>query len=85
MANNIFLKMMLVLYQNFEKQLFDPGDQVPKFEKSLTKNLKVNYSIAVNKTSALHIACLALGLSWKGDYLWTSPISFVAYQQLWEI
>ena len=28
-------------------------------------------------TSALHIACLALGLG-KGDYLWTSPITFVA-------
>ncbi len=54
------------------------GDQVPKFEKSLSNFLKVKYSIAVNSgTSALHIACLALGLS-KGDYLWTSPISFVA-------
>jgi len=54
------------------------GDQVPKFEKSLSNFLKVNYSIAVNSgTSALHIACLALGLT-KGDYLWTSPISFVA-------
>ena len=54
------------------------GDQVPSFEKSLSNFLKVNYSIAVNSgTSALHIACLALGLT-KGDYLWTSPISFVA-------
>ncbi len=54
------------------------GDQVPEFETSLSNFLKVNYSIAVNSgTSALHIACLALGLS-KGDYLWTSPISFVA-------
>ena len=54
------------------------GDQVPKFEKNLSNFLKVNYSIAVNSgTSALHIACIALGLS-KGDYLWTSPISFVA-------
>ena len=45
------------------------GDQVPEFETSLSNFLKVNYSIAVNSgTSALHIACLALGLS-KGDYL----------------
>ncbi|MBT7307002.1 MAG: UDP-4-amino-4,6-dideoxy-N-acetyl-beta-L-altrosamine transaminase, partial [Gammaproteobacteria bacterium] len=28
-------------------------------------------------TSALHLACLALGLG-KGDWLWTTPISFVA-------
>ena len=28
-------------------------------------------------TSALHIACLALGLG-SGDRLWTSPITFVA-------
>jgi UDP-4-amino-4,6-dideoxy-N-acetyl-beta-L-altrosamine transaminase len=34
--------------------------------------------VAVNSaTSALHIACLALKLR-KGDYLWTSPNSFVA-------
>ena len=30
-----------------------------------------------NATSALHLACLALGLG-PGDTLWTSPISFVA-------
>ena len=54
------------------------GDQVPQFEKNLSNFLKVDYSIAVNSgTSALHIACLALGLS-ERDYLWTSPISFVA-------
>jgi len=34
--------------------------------------------VAVNSaTSALHIACLALGLG-EGDALWTTPISFVA-------
>jgi UDP-4-amino-4,6-dideoxy-N-acetyl-beta-L-altrosamine transaminase len=34
--------------------------------------------VAVNSaTSALHIACLALGLG-PGDQLWTSPITFVA-------
>jgi UDP-4-amino-4,6-dideoxy-N-acetyl-beta-L-altrosamine transaminase len=36
------------------------------------------YGVAVNSaTSALHIACLALGLG-SGDRLWTSPITFVA-------
>jgi len=54
------------------------GDQVPRFENNVCNYLNVNYSIAVNSaTSALHIACLALGLG-NSDYLWTSPISFVA-------
>jgi len=36
------------------------------------------YGVAVNSaTSALHIACLALGVG-KGDIVWTSPITFVA-------
>jgi UDP-4-amino-4,6-dideoxy-N-acetyl-beta-L-altrosamine transaminase len=34
--------------------------------------------VAVNSaTSALHIACLALGLQ-EGDWLWTTPMTFVA-------
>ena len=54
------------------------GPQVPAFEKSLTDFTGVKHALAVNSaTSALHIACLALGLS-KGDILWTSPITFVA-------
>ena len=37
-----------------------------------------NYSVSVNSaTSALHIACKAIGLK-PGDYLWTSSNSFVA-------
>ena len=40
--------------------------------------LKSKYSIVVNSaTSALHISCLALGLT-KNDYLWTSSNRFVA-------
>src|SRR5690554_6477482 len=36
------------------------------------------YAVAVNSaTSALHIACLALGLG-QGDWLWTTPNTFVA-------
>ena len=54
------------------------GPQVPKFEKVISDYCSVDFSIAVNSaTSALHIACLALGLK-KGDILWTSPNSFVA-------
>lgn len=54
------------------------GPQVPLFEKSLMEYCDVEYAVAVNSaTSALHIACLALGLG-SGDYLWTSPNTFVA-------
>jgi UDP-4-amino-4,6-dideoxy-N-acetyl-beta-L-altrosamine transaminase len=54
------------------------GPQVPLFEKKVAKYCDSKYSVAVNSaTSALHIACLALGIS-KGDWLWTSPNSFVA-------
>ena len=54
------------------------GPQTPLFENKIIDYCNANYGLAVNSaTSALHIACLALGLS-KGDWLWTSPNSFVA-------
>ena len=54
------------------------GPQVPLFEKTVSNYCGAEYGVAVNSaTSALHIACLALGLG-KDDYLWTSPNTFVA-------
>ena len=54
------------------------GPQVPAFEKALTEHAGSQYALAVNSaTSALHIACLALGLG-EGDWLWTTPVTFVA-------
>lgn len=54
------------------------GPQVPAFEKALKEATSADYALAVNSaTSALHIACLALGLG-RGDILWTTPITFVA-------
>jgi len=54
------------------------GPQVPAFENALTDFTGAKHALAVNSaTSALHIACLALGLG-KGDILWTTPITFVA-------
>ena len=54
------------------------GPTVPKFEKSLADYCGSNYAVATNSaTSALHVACMALGLG-PGDYLWTSPNTFVA-------
>ena len=52
---------------------------VSGFEKSVAEKVNAHFGIAVNSaTSALHIACLALGLLGLGDWLWTSPITFVA-------
>ena len=54
------------------------GPEVPLFEQSISDYCGSNYAVAVNSaTSALHISCLALGLG-IGDWLWTSPNSFVA-------
>jgi len=54
------------------------GPKVPLFEQAVSKLCDAQYACAVNSaTSALHIACLALGVE-KGDIVWTSPISFVA-------
>lgn len=54
------------------------GPQVPAFEQALAKHVGAAHAVAVNSaTSALHIACMALGLG-EGDWLWTSPITFVA-------
>lgn len=54
------------------------GPQVPAFEKAVADYCSANHAFAVNSaTSALHIACLALGLG-EGDTLWTTPVTFVA-------
>ncbi|NRH26809.1 UDP-4-amino-4,6-dideoxy-N-acetyl-beta-L-altrosamine transaminase [Pseudomonas sp. MS19] len=54
------------------------GPMVPRFEEAVALHVGAQYALAVNSaTSALHIACLALGLA-PGDYLWTSPVTFVA-------
>ena len=67
-------EVVKVLHSDFLTQ----GPAVPLFEQKLCSYTGARYSVAVNScTSALHIACLALGLV-PGDILWTSPITFVA-------
>jgi dTDP-4-amino-4,6-dideoxygalactose transaminase len=52
------------------------GPQGPLFERAISTYCGVKFGVSVNSaTSAIHIACLALGLG-KGDWLWTSPNSF---------
>ncbi|MEO5957458.1 MAG: UDP-4-amino-4,6-dideoxy-N-acetyl-beta-L-altrosamine transaminase [Nitrospiraceae bacterium] len=54
------------------------GPAVPAFEKAIAGYCGAQYAVAVNSaTSALHIACLALGVG-ASDWVWTSPITFVA-------
>jgi UDP-4-amino-4,6-dideoxy-N-acetyl-beta-L-altrosamine transaminase len=54
------------------------GPAVPDFEKAVADYCDVKFAYALNSaTSALHVACLALGVG-KGDVVWTSPITFVA-------
>ena len=63
-----------VLHSDFLTQ----GPQVPAFEQAVARHVGAKHALAVNSaTSALHIACLALGLG-PGDWLWTTPITFVA-------
>ena len=54
------------------------GPAIARFEEAVAEYCGVKYAVAVSSaTAALHIACLALGLT-EGDSLWTSPITFVA-------
>jgi UDP-4-amino-4,6-dideoxy-N-acetyl-beta-L-altrosamine transaminase len=54
------------------------GPAVPAFEAAVAAQVGVAHAVAVNSaTSALHLACLALGLG-PGRSLWTTPNTFVA-------
>lgn len=54
------------------------GPCVPQFENQVAAYCGARHGVAANSaTSALHMACLALGVG-PGDVVWTSPITFVA-------
>lgn len=54
------------------------GPAVPAFEQAVADYSGAQHVVALNSaTSALHVACLALGVG-RGDLVWTSPITFVA-------
>jgi UDP-4-amino-4,6-dideoxy-N-acetyl-beta-L-altrosamine transaminase len=54
------------------------GPVVPRFERAVAQHCGVAHAVAVNSaTSALHVACLALGVG-PGDRVWTTPNTFVA-------
>ena len=67
-------KVVEILRSDFLTQ----GPAVPAFESAVAKYCDAKHAVAVNSaTSALHIACLAIGVG-PGDLVWTSPITFVA-------
>lgn len=54
------------------------GPVINHFENRVAEYCGAKHGVAANSaTSALHLACLALGLG-EGDILWTSPNTFVA-------
>lgn len=54
------------------------GDMTERFEAALAEYCRSQYAVLTNNaTAALHLACLALGVS-SEDIVWTTPISFVA-------
>ena len=54
------------------------GPVVPAFEEAVAAYCGAQHGVAANSaTSALHLACLALGVG-PGDRVWTSPLTFVA-------
>lgn len=54
------------------------GPTVPAFESAVATRVQARHALAVSSaTAALHVACMALDLG-PGDWLWTSPITFVA-------
>jgi len=64
--------------ETLQSDFLTQGPKVPEFEVAVAEVCQAKYAVAMNSaTSALHLACLALGVG-TGDLVWTSPISFVA-------
>lgn len=54
------------------------GPIVGQFEQAIAELSHCKFGVAANSaTSALHVACLALGVS-EGDWVWTTPNTFIA-------
>lgn len=76
--HNISEDDIMAVVEVLRSDFLTQGNVLPTFEKKICDYTGARFGVAVNSgTSALHVACIALGLG-KGDWLWTSPISFVA-------
>jgi UDP-4-amino-4,6-dideoxy-N-acetyl-beta-L-altrosamine transaminase len=73
-TNDDVESVIAVLKSDFLTQ----GPVVPQFQRAVAAHCGAAHAVACNSaTSALHMACMALDLG-PGDWLWTSPITFVA-------
>jgi UDP-4-amino-4,6-dideoxy-N-acetyl-beta-L-altrosamine transaminase len=74
----IFQEDIEAVIDVLKSEYLTQGPLVPKFEEAVSNYCQGKYAVAMNSaTSALHVACLALGVG-RGDIVWTSPITFVA-------
>ncbi len=64
--------------KTLQSDFLTQGPATLKFEKLISKLTRCKYVVSTNSaSSALHIACLALGLK-KNDIVWTVPNTFAA-------
>ncbi|MCJ8272617.1 MAG: UDP-4-amino-4,6-dideoxy-N-acetyl-beta-L-altrosamine transaminase [Psychrosphaera sp.] len=64
--------------QTLTSDFLTQGPQIPAFEQRIAQLCQAKHACAFSSaTAALHLACLALGVG-KGDFVWTSPVTFVA-------
>ena len=60
---HIFPKDLKEVTKVLKSNYLTQGPQISKFEKKISKKCRSKYTVVVNSaTSALHLACLALGL-----------------------
>ena len=75
---NITKKDVDAVIEVLQSDFITQGPVVEKFEEKIARYVNAKYCTVLNSaTSALHLACKALGVK-KGDSVWTTPISFVA-------
>ncbi len=75
---NITSEDIKAVTEVLQSDFLTQGPAVPAFESAVCDAVGAAYGVAVNSaTSALHIACLALGVG-RGSRVWTSPVTFVA-------
>lgn len=64
--------------KSLKSNFLTQGPLVNKFEKKVLELVKAKFAISTNSgSSALHIACLSIGLK-KDDIVWTVPNTFAA-------
>tara|TARA_R110002110_G_scaffold415719_1_gene654208 strand:- start:45185 stop:46363 length:1179 start_codon:yes stop_codon:yes gene_type:complete len=75
---NIIQEDEAQVLDTLKSEFLTQGPKAKAFAEQMAAYTGASYGLALNSaTSALHLACLALGLE-SGDVLWTSPITFVA-------